>query len=112
MSYTTVYKCTQDQAFRNRIAACMNQQAWNNAELRSTPLGESLRVSSGSGVDSMVWPVAIEYEAPYEYAVNSDNPDPGGDPTVITDANILASVQSNWPGKAQENVVVEPGPVP
>ena len=41
------------------------------------------------------WPVSSQsdIEASYEFAVNSDNPDPGGDPTVITDGQILSAVQ-------------------
>ena len=30
----------------------------------------------------------------YEYAINSDNPNPGKDPAVITDAMILGAVQA------------------
>ena len=36
-------------------------------------------------------------EQAYEYAVNAGNPDPGGDPAVITDGMILSGVQANWP---------------
>lgn len=41
------------------------------------------------------WPVSsqTDIEAAYEYALNADNPDPGGDPTVITDQQILSAVQ-------------------
>ena len=39
----------------------------------------------------------MEYEAPYEYAINTDNANPGGDTGVITDANLQAVVQLHWP---------------
>lgn len=42
------------------------------------------------------WPVSsqTDIEAAYEYALNADNPDPGGDPTVITDQQILSACQA------------------
>jgi hypothetical protein len=44
-----------------------------------------------------MWPTSVEYEDPYEYALNTDNPNPGGDVGVITDANLQAVVQLHWP---------------
>ena len=45
------------------------------------------------------WPISIDNEDAYEYALNTDppNPNPGGDDTVITDEAILAGVQLYWP---------------
>jgi hypothetical protein len=34
-------------------------------------------------------------EPPYEYALNADNPNPGGDETVITDAMLTAAVNAH-----------------
>jgi hypothetical protein len=43
------------------------------------------------------YPVAVDNAAAYESAVIAGNPNPGGDPAVITDANIVASLQVHWP---------------
>lgn len=102
MSYTTIYQCANDEAFRNRVQACMVQQAWNNETIYGTDLAGALRQAPGFAVDSLAWPASIDYEAEYESALAASNPDPGGDPSVITDGNILASVQTHWPDKPPE----------
>jgi hypothetical protein len=50
----------------------------------------------GAG-DRLMWPVSIATEAEYASALAANNPNPGGDEAVITDAMILAAVQANWP---------------
>jgi hypothetical protein len=40
---------------------------------------------------------ASDVEAAYASALAAGNPDPGGDPAVITDAMILAKVQAALP---------------
>lgn len=96
MSYQTITKCTQDQAFMDRVTACVAQEAWNSPTNSATEYGASVRASSANAFP-MVWPVAVDNEAAYESALVAGNPDPGGDPAVITDGAILSAVQSNWP---------------
>jgi hypothetical protein len=47
----------------------------------------------------VIWAVASanDVEAAYASALAAENPDPGGDETVITDGMILAHVQANLP---------------
>jgi hypothetical protein len=47
----------------------------------------------------LIWPVssATDIEAAYESALAAHNPNPGGDPSVITDQMILSAVQANMP---------------
>jgi hypothetical protein len=80
MSYNSIAQCAGDTAFFNRVMACAAQE------------GEGQ--NPGSWATSHVWEIAsdTEIEASYEYAVNSDNPNPGGDPGAITDAQILSKV--------------------
>ncbi len=82
MSYTSIHQCANDPEFQNRLTAAAAQEGEENPEYS---MGVKLR-----------WPVAsaTDIEDAYEYAVNAGNPSPGGDPTVITDAMILAKVQS------------------
>jgi hypothetical protein len=84
MSYATINACANDVAFQNRLTACCAQEGANPP---ATVMYEVL------------WPVstASDIAGAYEFALNSNNPDPGGDETVITDHMILSAVQANWP---------------
>lgn len=82
MSYTTIHQCANDEEFLARLAACAAQEGHENPDYAASVL--------------LRWPVASasDIAAAYEYAVNADNPSPGGDPTVITDQQILSAVQA------------------
>ena len=84
MSYNTIYQCANDQAFNSRVVACLAQEGAENP----TEVANSLRWSIAS---------ASDIEAAYESAVLNENPNPGGDPSVIPDAMILSKVQSLIP---------------
>ena len=80
MSYNTIHQCANDEAFMARLEACAAQEGEENPN---------------AAMNSLRWKVSslTDIEEAYEYAVNSDNPNPGGDDTVITDAQILSAVQ-------------------
>lgn len=85
MSYSTIDQCSHDQVFVGRVtAACAQEDIPPNPE------------SAGWG---MRWQVAAkpDIEAAYASALAAGNPDPGGDPAVITDGMILSAVQSLAP---------------
>ena len=88
---------TRDEALVDRIWACVVQESYDNPVLAATDYATRVRASPSVSME-LVWPVAIATEDAYAYALEADNPDPGGDPTVITDAAILSAVQANWPG--------------
>jgi hypothetical protein len=84
MSYSTINTCANDLSFQGRVtAACA-------AEGRS---------DAGSAMYQVIWPVASasDVEAAYASALAADNPDPGGDDSVVTDGMILSAVQANLP---------------
>ena len=89
MSYKTIYASANDQSLIGRVTAALAQEGHDNPGL---VLGE------------VIWPVcsAADIEAAYASAVAADNPDPGGDESVITDQMILSAVQANPPGGAAE----------
>jgi hypothetical protein len=89
MSYSSINRCNNDQAFIGRLTACCADEG------APDPYAE---------VQRLRWIVcsADDIEASYEYALNAGTPDPGGDPTVITDAMILSVVQAN-PAPPPEN---------
>jgi hypothetical protein len=81
VSYTTIHRCANDEAFLARLEAAAAAEGHDNPTYAA---GVLLR-----------WPVssATDIAAAYEYAVTAGNIDPGGDPTVITDQQILSAVQ-------------------
>jgi hypothetical protein len=96
MSYTSIYAATTDPALNSRVIAAAEKEAHNNPALADTDFGRAL-VNNTAQPQVFMWPVAIATEAAYESALAANNPNPGGDPAVITDGDILASVQANWP---------------
>jgi len=98
MSYKTVTQSSNDQALRDRIQAAVSQEAWNNPDNADSDYATNVQASTAN-FQVMIWPVvsATDVEAAYASAVAAENPDPGGDESVITDGMILSSVQANWP---------------
>jgi hypothetical protein len=83
MSYATINSCARDSAFMGRVNACVAQEhRWDLANVYET-------MYTGAS--------ATDIEAAYAYALNSGNPNPGGDETVVTDGMILSAVQASWP---------------
>ena len=89
MSYTTIAQCRSDASFYNRITSAVAQEQ----------KAHGVQVAPEGLASSMTWAVATasDVEAAYASALAGSNPDPGGDPAVITDGMILANVQANWP---------------
>jgi hypothetical protein len=73
-----------DPSFQGRLLACIADEGSDN------PTVEYGRLQ---------WSVASanDIEAAYASALAADNPDPGGDESVITDGMILSAVQANPP---------------
>ena len=86
MSYATVYQCANDSSLVQRVTAAVADEG--------TPL-----THLGSATAQIMWPIATatDVEAAYASAIAADNPDPGGDESVITDGMILGLVQANLP---------------
>lgn len=80
MSYSSINVSASDEALRGRVMACCAQEG------STYPEQDVMRV---------IWPVctAQDIEAAYESALLAENPDPGGDPSVITDAMLLSHIQ-------------------
>ena len=87
MSYNSINACASDVTFQNRVIACVATQD------RDRPADVMWEV---------IWPVscASDVEAAYASALAADNPNPGGDETVVTDQMILSHVQANLPPAA------------
>jgi len=84
MSYLSIHACVNDPSFQGRLLACIADEG------AVDPQPEYVRLQ---------WVVASanDIEAAYESALAGNNPDPGGDESVITDGMILSAVQSHPP---------------
>lgn len=97
MSYKSITQASRDPSLGDRIAAAVYKEAQSNDQFGDTDYGGRVLSGFADLVTPFAYPVAIDTEAAYESALAGDNPDPGGDPAVITDAAILGSVQAHWP---------------
>jgi len=110
MSYITITQATRDEALRDRVTAGGMKEAVAGApEFAETNFATVLKYTPSLALSYFLWPTAIDYETEYAYAVDSGNKNPGGDPGVISDANIQAVVQLNWPS---DDELVPPVPPP
>lgn len=98
MSLSTINQCTRDNDLVNRVRSAVAREAWANETQGATQMGQNVRqFGPDAYTPSFMWPVSIDYETEYAYAVDSGNPAPGLDPGVISDANISSAVQVHWP---------------
>lgn len=84
MSYSSITRCANDPAFLDRLTGCIADEG------TPSPFEETERLR-------WICAAANDIEAAYESALAGENPNPGGDPAVITDAMILGVVQANTP---------------
>lgn len=89
MSYTTISQCVSDAAFAHRVNACIAQEQ----------IARGGSADPGDLTPELTWAVAsaADVEAAYASALAANNPNPGGDESVISDGMILANVQAHWP---------------
>ena len=87
MSFKTVHRSSMDAALYGRVTACVAKEQDARGEV----------VSPDSVTSELYWGVisAGDVEGAYASALANNNPDPGGDESVITDGMILSAVQAN-----------------
>jgi hypothetical protein len=85
MSYATINKCANDQAFIGRLTASCAQEE-RPPDPSTAAYEVRWYVSSRSDIESA-----------FASALAANNPDPGGDESVVTDQMILSAVQAAPP---------------
>lgn len=109
MSLTSIQQSTDDEALLNRITSSIAKETFANPAFGDTNTGALVKQSGpGTVLFQFIWPCCIDFEVAYAYAVDNSNPNPGGDPGVITDADIQSSVQTHWPADAAPAAAAEP----
>jgi hypothetical protein len=104
MSLASIDQAANDQALQQRTTSAVWKEAVANPAFGGTAFGRQVLTGTAPIVMTFAYPVAVDTEAAYESAVIAGNPNPGGDPAVITDAAIGSAVQAHWPA--------DPEPVP
>jgi len=116
MSLSSIARAAVDEQLIVRVQAAAHQVIMTDTDKASTVLGKALLTPSGPGftnpVSSLMWPVAVDTAAAYEYALLGGNGSPGFDVSVITDAAIITSVNDNWPMEYPPSMVMPPAPEP
>ena len=98
MSYLSINHCVNNVDLQQRVTAAVMKEALANEELGGTPYGRNIKINPPTGaVWFFMWPVAIANEDDYAYAFETNNVNAGKDPGVISDAEIQAAIQVNWP---------------
>ena len=80
--YLTIATITENASMNRRVAACASQEGYT---------GDPLQWAYDNRYG---WAGAPGWAAAWDSAVASEIPDPGADPAVITDGQILAQLQS------------------
>ena len=83
MSYSAQAKLSVDEDFLARVTACAAVEI-------------PVIYDAASWTKTYIWRVAASpgFADSYEYALNTSVPNPGDDPAVISDGQILATVQA------------------
>jgi hypothetical protein len=96
-SYLSIAAIANDEFMKERMNACTTQQL----QLGNAPLIALDPVNQGAFAalnwvenNRYVWAASPGWGAAWDSALAADNPEPGKDPAVITDAMILSTVQS------------------
>lgn len=82
MSFNTIAQCARDQVFGSRVAAAYASEGVTQADL---------------AWQTNHWAISADpsVAGPYASAVAAENPNPGGDESVVTDGMLTAAVQAH-----------------
>ena len=98
MSAETINRCALDYEFLGRINASIAKETWANPTFGDTGWGARVKQYGPNQLQSyFIWPLAIDNEDAYEYAVETGNEHPGLDRGVISDEALSTGIQTHWP---------------
>jgi hypothetical protein len=113
VSYTSIDICVRDTDLQARVRSAASKEAWaGGPEFAGSEYGNRLRTYPDEALITFMYAIAIDNEADYQYALDSNNEAPGKDPGVISDAKIQAGVQTHWPTAPAPPPTDMTGPTP
>ena len=101
MSLATINQAANDRALQDRTTSGVWKETIANPTFGATAFGRQVLTGTAPITMTFSFPVAVDNEAAYASALAAGNPDPGGDPAVITDDAITAAIQAHWPADAE-----------
>jgi hypothetical protein len=97
MTYASITACTRDTELQDRVVAAASKEAWaGGPEFSGTEYAARLRTYPTEALVAFMWVIAIDNEADYAYALETNHEAPGS-ADVINDAKLQAGVQAHWP---------------
>jgi hypothetical protein len=97
MSNNTLVAQQQDQVLMGRVRASAQREAWSNPSAATSAFGLAVKHGMIDPAQILGWAVCVATEEQYATALADNVVNPGGDPTVISDDEILEAVQKAWP---------------
>lgn len=94
-SYLSIAAIANDEFMRERMTACVTQQQHLgsiNIDLPNTAV--PYNAQAWVEFNSYLWASSPDWGAAWDSALASGNEEPGKDPAVITDGQILSTVQA------------------
>ena len=107
MSQTTINQAANDVDLQVRVQSAAYAEAFNNPTLEGNQFADTVRRGFGQ-FQGLYYAVAVATEAAYESGILNGRGAPGHDADIITDADIVAAVQANWP--PNPTPIVTPAP--
>jgi hypothetical protein len=100
MSYASITTCTRDTLLQDRVtAAALKESYAGGDEFSKSAFADQLQRNHMLALNYFMWPVAIDNEADYAYALDTNHESPGS-ADVINDAKLQAGIQAHWPKDA------------
>ena len=98
MSYASITTCTKDTELQDRVtAAAMKESYAGGDEFSKSAFADQLQRNPVLALNTFMWPIAIDNEADYAYALATEGGPTPGSEAVINDAKIQAGIQHYWP---------------
>lgn len=97
MTLASINLAANDPQLRARVESCVQQEARENPAVADSVYAKNLIMYGTANSQTLVWAVAVATEAAYYAALQNGRGAPGHDTDIITDGDILAAVQANWP---------------
>jgi hypothetical protein len=94
-SYLSIAAIATDEFMTERMYACVSQQQHlGNIDVNMPNVAVPFSAQEWVNQNRYVWASSPSWGEKWSSALASDNPEPGKDESVITDADILSTVQA------------------
>ena len=94
-SYLSIAAIANDEIMRERMTACVTQQQHlGTIEVSLPNTAAPYNAQAWVEANSYVWASSPDWGAAWDSALAGGNEEPGKDPAVITDNQILSTVQA------------------